>query len=92
MPPADGMCFAVWPIAMAVKPQPMRAMTTDSGSVVPEKLMPMPIENARPMPGAMYVIDWNTTSRSPIDPLRRRTSGVPGVSNTAISDSLPRNA
>ena len=51
-------------------------MTTDSGSVVPEKPMPMPIENARPMPGAMYVIDWNTTSQSPIDPLRSLTSGV----------------
>ena len=47
------MYFAVWPIATAVKPHPTRAIRTDSGNVSPENWIPMPIENARPMPGAM---------------------------------------
>jgi hypothetical protein len=53
MPPAEGMYFAVWPIETAARVQPISAMKTASGSVVPVKLIPMPIADTRPTPGAM---------------------------------------
>ena len=50
------MCLASWPIATAQNVHAASATSTDSGSVAPEMGTAMPIENARPTPGAMYVI------------------------------------
>src|SRR5574341_919005 len=44
----------------------MSASTTPSGSEPPANGAPTMIENATAAAGAMWVMDWNSTSRSPI--------------------------
>jgi hypothetical protein len=51
----------------------MRASSTDSGSAGPANWIEKRIENAIAAPGAMCVIDWNSTCGSPIDPSRSRS-------------------
>jgi hypothetical protein len=48
---------------------------TDSGSAPPARPAPAGIEAAMAAPGAMSVIDWNSTSRRPI--ASRRSPSVP---------------
>ena len=52
------------------------AKTTASGSAPPANAAPAGIDAAIAAPGAMSVIDWNSTSRKPIAS-RRRPSPVP---------------
>jgi hypothetical protein len=56
------------------------ANTTESGSDPPAKATPAGIEAAIAAPGAMSVMLWNRTSRSPIAPRRS-----PGACCAAVS-------
>jgi hypothetical protein len=60
---------------MATRRQPTRAKITESGSAPPAKLAPITMVMATAAAGAMWVIDWNSTSRSPMAP---RASWFPG--------------
>src|SRR6266508_3602589 len=60
---------------IATRRQPTRAKITESGSAPPAKLAPITMVMATAAAGAMWVIDWKRTSRSPIAP---RASWFPG--------------
>src|SRR5215204_5423602 len=51
---------------MATSRQPTRAKITDRGRAPAAKLAPTMIEKATAAAGAIWVIDWNRTSRRPI--------------------------
>src|SRR5215211_5323419 len=51
---------------MATSRQPTRAKITDRGRAPAAKLAPTMIEKATAAAGAMWVIDWNRTSRRPM--------------------------
>src|SRR6266508_4188305 len=53
--------------------QPTSASSTDNGKAVPANWIEKRIENAIAAPGAMCVIDWNSTCASPIEPSRSRS-------------------
>jgi hypothetical protein len=52
-PPAVGMYLPIWPIEIAANTQAIRATSADSGSAVPARPTPMPMENAVAAAGAM---------------------------------------
>src|SRR6266508_2389621 len=60
---------------IATRRQPTRAKITESGSAPPAKLAPITMVMATAAAGAMWVIDWKSTSRSPMAP---RASWFPG--------------
>ena len=72
--PAAGRCRASSPIDDAANRQATIATITDNGSAPPAKPAPAGIEAAMAAPGAIAVMLWNNTSRSPMAP-RRRPSG-----------------
>jgi hypothetical protein len=66
MPPADGRWRASSPIEYAVNRAAISARTTASGVLPPANNVAAPRERAVATAGAMWVIDWNRTSVSPI--------------------------
>ncbi len=50
----------------ATSRQPTSANSTDSGSAPAAKLAPTMIEKATAAAGAIWVMDWNRTSRRPM--------------------------
>jgi hypothetical protein len=61
-----------------------RAKTTDSGSEPAASAAPAGIEAAMAAPGAMSVIDWNSTSRRPI--ALRRSPGADPETVCSVAD------
>src|SRR5213080_2351258 len=61
---------------MATSRHPISARMTASGSAPPANPAPAMIENATAAAGAMWVIDWNRTSRSPMASRARPTEGA----------------
>src|SRR5215475_9250977 len=70
------MCFASSAMDTAQNKQATSANTTDSGSEPPANAAPAGIEAAMAAPGAMSVMLWNSTSRSPIASLRSAGAGA----------------
>ncbi len=66
MPPAEGRCFASWLIEYAVNSTAIIAKTTASGVMPPAKAVAAPMDRAVATAGAMWVMDWNSSSVSPI--------------------------
>ena len=66
IPPADGRCRASSAIEKAVNSTAIIANTTASGVMPPAKLVAAPMDSAVATAGAMWVIDWNSTSGRPI--------------------------
>ena len=71
---------------LAQNKQATIANTTDSGSDPPANATPAGIDAAMAAPGAMSVMLWNSTSRSPIA-FRRSPTDVPVVASAAIAAS-----
>ena len=88
------MCLASCAIELATNSDATSAMITASTVAPPPKLIPMGIENAVAMAGAMKVIDWNRTPPKPTAPRRsshgRATSGDEGTPTVAMHASLWR--
>ena len=68
---ADGTFFASWPIELATQIQAISASRTEIGRAGPANCTENRIENAIAAPGAMCVIDWNSTCGRPIEFSRR---------------------
>src|SRR5579872_1447176 len=64
--PADGSSLASIAMQAAVSRHAISARATESGSAPPAYAAPVGIDAAIAAPGAMSVIDWNSTSRSPM--------------------------
>src|SRR5215469_756961 len=77
--PAAGISRASRPMHHAHNRQATSAKITDSGSEPPANATPAGIDAAMAAPGAMSVMLWNRTSRSPIASLRRPVSAVAGA-------------
>src|SRR6266498_4852029 len=60
----------------ATSMQPTRARITDRGRAPAAKLAPTMIEKATAAAGAMWVMDWNRTSLSPIASRARPGDGL----------------
>src|SRR6476620_1835655 len=88
MPPADGRKRASSPIEYAVNSAAMSARTTASGVLPPAYRVAAPRDRAVATAGAMWVIDWNRTSVSPI---AFRSRLVPPVDD-ATQASSPSHA
>ena len=73
--PAAGIRPANSATDTALNRQAMSAKTTASGSEPPAYAAPNGMDAAIAAPGAMSVMLWNRTSRSPIASLRRLTVG-----------------
>ena len=69
--PADGISRASRPMLTAQNKHATRANTTASGSEPAANATPAGMEAAIAAPGAISVMDWNRTSRSPMA-FRRR--------------------
>ena len=69
--PAEGSSRASRPMHEAESRQATSASSTDRGRAPPAYSAPAGMEAAMAAPGAMSVIDWNSTSRSPIASRRR---------------------
>ena len=61
---------------IATSRQPISARMTASGRAPPANPAPAMIENATAAAGAMWVIDWNRTSRSPMASRARPVEGA----------------
>src|SRR5215468_11188439 len=77
--PAAGISRASRPMLHAHSRHATRAKTTDSGSDPPANPTPNGIDAAIAAPGAMSVMLWNRTSRSPIALLRSPVFVVAGA-------------
>src|SRR5215469_5518290 len=64
--PAAGISLASWLIVQAVNNDATSAKTTASGRAPPANATPAGIDAAIAAPGAMSVMLWNRTSRSPM--------------------------
>src|ERR671937_2637919 len=64
------MCLAIWATELATYSEAMRAMITASGAAPPANEIPIGIENAVAMAGAMNVIDWKRIPPKPTAPRR----------------------
>src|SRR5215468_7326152 len=73
------MCLASSAMETAQNRQATSAKTTDSGSEPPARAAPAGIDAAIAAPGAMSVMLWKRTSRSPIASLRRPVFVVAGA-------------
>src|SRR6266536_5094599 len=69
------MCLASWAIELATNSEATRARMTARTVAPPPKAMPMGMENAVAMAGAMKVIDWNSTPLKPTAPPRSFAGG-----------------
>src|SRR5438132_14232482 len=83
MPPADGRYRASSPIEYAVNSAAMSASTTARGVLPPANSVAAPSDRAVATAGAMWVIDWNRTSVSPMA-LRSRPRAVPDDAMTLL--------
>src|SRR5579884_458135 len=92
MPPADGKCFASWPIAVAAQMHAMSASPTESGSACCATGTEMKIEYATAAAGAMCVIDWNRTCGRPIECSRRCSKRPPDADAASIEPSFPEES
>src|SRR4030095_14387154 len=100
--PADVRRLASCPIEMATSRQPTRAKITDRGRAPLAKLAPTMIEKATAAAGAIWVIDWNRTSRRPIASRARLGDGPfcamarllrrPPTTKTGIPNGEPRTS
>src|SRR4030095_583349 len=100
--PADVRRLASCPIETATSRQATRAKTTDRGRAPLAKLSPTMIETAPAAAGAMWVIDWNRTSRRPIASRARLGDGPfcamarllrrPPTTKTGIPHGEPRTS
>src|SRR3989442_291515 len=94
------MCLASWATELATNSEAISARITASGVAPPPKAMPMGMEKAVAMAGAMNVIDWNSTPpkptaprrNSPDPPLAGAGSAGEGTSPVAIGTLLDENA
>ena len=84
--PAEGISRASRPMLQAQNRQATRAKITASGRDPPANATPAGIEAAMAAPGAMSVMLWNRTSRSPMA-FRRRPGAVVVDSRTAMATS-----
>jgi hypothetical protein len=82
--PAAGISRASNPMHQAQSRHATRAKTTASGSEPPASAAPAGIEAAMAAPGAMSVIDWNSTSRRPI--ALRRSPGADPETVCSVAD------
>ena len=93
MPPADGRCRASSAIENAVNRTAIIAKSTASGVMPPANDVAAPIESAVATAGAMWVMDWNSTSGNPM--ALRSSDGVPPetsaveVTGMSSSDASP---
>ncbi len=69
-PPADGISFASWPIAVATHSIAPSAMSSASGSTGPANEMAVKKMKASETAGAMCVTDWKSTCGRPIESFR----------------------
>src|SRR5215475_2054969 len=81
------MCLASSAIETAQNRQATSANTTDSGREPPARAAPAGIDAAIAAPGAMSVMLWKRTSRSPI--ASRRRAGVAGMIWSVMTDLAP---
>lgn len=88
MDPAAGISRASRPMLQAHSKQATSAKTTDSGSEPPAKATPAGIDAAIAAPGAISVMLWNRTSRSPIAS-RRSPACVAAGADAVIAASVP---
>jgi hypothetical protein len=65
-PARGGQGLASCPIELATNRQAMSASSTPKGSAPPANGAPTMIEKATAAAGAMWVMDWNSTSRRPM--------------------------
>src|SRR5919197_5831730 len=74
------MCLAIWATELATHNDATRAMMTARGVAPPANDIPIGIENAVAMAGAMNVIDWNRIPLNPTAPRRspRASPAAPG--------------
>ena len=91
IPPADGRCFASWAIEYAVNSTAIIAKSTASGVIPPANDVAAPIDSAVATAGAMWVIDWNSTSGKPMASRSSDGAASPLVARTRSSrpSSLP---
>ncbi len=80
--PAAGRCLASSATDSAVNRQATRATMTASGSAPPAKAAPDGMDAAIAAPGAIAVMLWNSTSRSPMAPRRSPGWFLPAVFST----------
>src|SRR5665811_1536072 len=78
------MCLASWPMLQAVNSIPTNAMLTESGSAPAAKAAPRGMDAAIAAPGAMDVMDWNSTS---IKPTAFRSSCATGLGSVTADSS-----
>src|ERR671922_1701099 len=64
------MCLAIWATELATHREAMRATITASGAAPPANEIPIGIENAVAIAGAMNVIDWKRIPPKPTAPRR----------------------
>src|SRR5215469_5288319 len=74
--PAAGISLASWLIVQAVNNDATRANRTASGRAPPANATPAGIDAAIAAPGAMSVMLWKRTSRSPIASRLSPTSAI----------------
>lgn len=88
--PAAGISAASSPMLEAQNRQAMSANTTESGSAPPASTAPAGIEAAIAAPGAMSVMLWNSTSRSPMAFRRSpRAAGLEVLVSAASVIAIP---
>src|SRR5215469_6397265 len=91
MDPAAGISRASRPMHHAQSRHATRAKITDRGSDPPANATPAGIDAAIAAPGAMSVMLWKRTSRSPIASLRRPVFVVAGAVAVIASPGGRRN-
>src|SRR5919197_2180790 len=83
------MCLASCATELATNSDATSAMITASGAAPPAKDIPIGIEKAVAMAGAMKVIDWNRTPPKPTAPLRSPSVRVAGAAGPGPAGGGP---